>query len=83
MQWRTMQATTLRTEGRGIDDRMNVIACPKKWKELDVWEEGGPGDRDFWDRAKTTEFVQRSRAFTEEVSYRDYWDPEIHGYGSD
>jgi hypothetical protein len=50
------------------------------WKELDVWEEGGPGERDLWDRAKTTEFLQRSRAFTEEPSYRDDWDEDIYGY---
>jgi hypothetical protein len=82
MQWRTLQPTTLRAKGREIDDRMDVIACPKKWKELDVWEEGGLGERDLWDRAQTTEFLQRSRAFTEEPSYLRDWDEDIYGYAS-
>ena len=80
---------TLRVAGRSLDERMDVIACPKKWKELDVWEEGGPGGRDLWDRAKTTEFLQRSRAFAaaDEVDDSDNSDSDddddhddIHGY---
>ena len=81
---------TLRVAGRSLDERMDVIACPKKWKELDVWEEGGRGEQDLWDRAKTTEFLQRSRAFTDVVDSdnndsEDDDDDVIHGYvsGSD
>ena len=74
MQWRLQNPTVLRDEGRRMDDRVYVIACPKKWKELDVWENGGPGERDLWERAETPEFLQRSRAFTELPPSRDYFD---------
>ena len=74
MHWRLQNPTALRAEGRTMDDRLDVIACPKKWKELDVWENGGPGERDLWERARTTEFLQRSRAFTELPPSRDYFD---------
>jgi hypothetical protein len=89
MQWRLLQPMTLRVKGRALDKRMNIIACPKKWKELGVWEEGGPEERDLWDRAMTTEFLQRSRAFSQGADdsndddsedSEDHDHDDIHGY---
>lgn len=56
---------TLGTAGDAIDPRINIIACPKKWKEADVWKNAMHGGKDLWARACSTEFLQKSHAFTE------------------
>jgi len=34
-----------------VDGRIDVIACPKKWKEADIWEGARRGEKDLWSRA--------------------------------
>jgi hypothetical protein len=54
---------TLRTAGHAIDPRIDVLACPKTWKEADVWQSARYGGEDLWARAHTEEYLQKSRAF--------------------
>jgi len=65
--------------GREIDPRINVIACPKKWKEADVWKRAIQGENDLWASARAGEYLQRSRAFTQELPLWDYDDIEEMG----
>jgi hypothetical protein len=60
---RTLSPVALGTAGRAIDPRIDVIACPKKWKEADVWESARHGADDLWARARAGEYLRKSRAF--------------------
>jgi hypothetical protein len=76
---RTLNPVALNTAGQAIDPRVNIIACPKKWKEADVWKCARCGERDLWARARTGEYLKKSRAFTEELPQWDYDDIEEMG----
>jgi len=77
---RTWTPEVLNARGREIDPRISVIACPKKWKEADVWETAILGGNDLWARAHKGEYLQRSRAFTQEVSLRDDYDDGLEDF---
>jgi len=63
---RDMDPMTLRTAGHAIDPRIDVLACPKKWKEVDVWQSVMDGAMDLWARARTDEYLRESHAFKQE-----------------
>jgi len=54
-----LNPAALKTAGDAIDQRINVIACPKKWKEADVWESAMHGGKHLWARACTGEWLQK------------------------
>jgi hypothetical protein len=58
---RYQDSRVLRSKGSAIDARMNVIPCPKKWKEADVWM-GVRWGTDIWQRAACGGDVKESRA---------------------
>ena len=64
MYWRLKNPEALHTSGVAIDGRIHALACPKKWKEADIWESARRGGKDLWGRARTGEYLQKSRAFT-------------------
>jgi hypothetical protein len=41
--WDAREVSTAALE---VDDRINVVFCPKKWKEADIWY----GMEDLWRR---------------------------------
>ena len=71
---RTSNAAVLGVTGRAIDSRIDVIACPKKWKEADVWEKARREGKGLWTSARSGEYLQESRAFTQEPPRWDYDD---------
>jgi hypothetical protein len=52
---RTLDPVALNTTGKAIDPRIDVIACPKKWKEADVWQRAMHGGTDIWESARMGE----------------------------
>ena len=78
MNCRTSNPAALGAKGREIDARISVIACPKKWKEADVWKKAIKGENDLWVSARAGKYLQRSRAFTQESPR---WDD--YGFDSD
>jgi hypothetical protein len=48
---RSQDSHALRSAGRKSDARVDVIPCPKKWKEADMWETAAWGLQDIWERA--------------------------------
>jgi len=69
---RTFSPAVMDATGRGVDPRISVIACPKKWKEADVWKKAIQGENDLWTSARVGEYLQRSRAFMQEPPLWDY-----------
>jgi hypothetical protein len=57
---RTQDRDRLRDAGHAIDRRMEVIACPKKWKEVDIWESALSGGKDLWERARSGEYLENA-----------------------
>jgi hypothetical protein len=86
---RTWNPEVLGARGREIDPRISVIACPKKWKEADVWKMAIQGGNDLWARALKGEYLRRSRAFTQKDplwdhdsdDYEALWDYDSDDYG--
>lgn len=76
---RTLSPAVLGASGRAIDPRIDVIACPKKWKEADVWKRARQGGKDLWVSARAGEYLQKSRAFIQELPQWDYDDVEEMG----
>lgn len=72
MQCRTQDPNSLRKLGLKVDERMEVIACPKKWKEIDIWKAGINGVSDIWKSAQSGAYLQKSRAFQQQQP-RAYW----------
>jgi hypothetical protein len=58
---RYQDSRVLRSRGSKMDARVDVIPCPKKWKEADVWLSARWG-ADLWERAALGEDVTESRA---------------------
>jgi len=64
MECRERDPKAIQMAGLAIDGRIDVIACPKKWKEADIWEGARRGEKDLWMDAREGKYLQRSRAFT-------------------
>jgi hypothetical protein len=47
---RSEDGDKMRQEGLGIDSRMHVLLCPKKWKEANAWEGERRGEIGLWGR---------------------------------
>ena len=75
---RTASPAALGAKGRQIDPRISVIACPKKWKEADVWKKAMHGESDLWASACAGEYLKKSRAFTQEPPLY-MWDSDEYG----
>ena len=60
--WRSEDPKTIHASGLAIDGRMDVLACPKKWKEADMWENARRGGNDLWTCVCAGEFIQTSEA---------------------
>jgi len=80
---RTLSPATLGATGRAIDPRIDVIACPKKWKEADVWKRAIQGGKDLWASARAGEYLKRSRAFTQELPLWDYDYDDVEEMGGE
>lgn len=76
MMCRELDPKTLRMAGLAIDGRIDVIACPKKWKEADIWEDARRGEKDLWMCARSGEYLQKSRAFTSQPRLYDDYDSD-------
>jgi len=76
---RLQDPKALNKQGLSIDPRVNVVLCPKKWKEADIWVAASYGKEDLWAGARSGIYLQRSRAFTQEFPKYDVEDYEFGG----
>jgi hypothetical protein len=81
--WWNEDPKTLYISGMLIDGRMDTLACPKKWKEADIWEGARHGENDLWTLAHHGQYQQKSPAFTSQPCTTGVddcgWDSDEYG----
>ncbi|KAJ7145781.1 hypothetical protein C8R44DRAFT_1939 [Mycena epipterygia] len=56
LEWRNIGTSFLMSEPELTDDRLCIVHCTKKWKELDVWKQGPSS---IWNMGMTVEYPAR------------------------